>query len=659
MERKPRSSFSEKFLDSGTGCHSRNTSIVIQSSSNYSVLFSKPSNSFHGILSDPLYKFPILTLEKPSRVLLNLSSFTSADSIDMKETFSSLHQKSPFQRTGRSNLPSDASSYISSYKNTLEMSSSYLRSGRHCDSFKRPSVQTSESSLAQTYLVNLNLDTGLSFSTVKSDEVLFNPGLEDITKIEWDAKEILSSDEGLITSVDHRNSEIVVELMREEDTDDSKFLFNSIDALRKAKLIEDEEEDEFDTINDEGSIRISAATRLFLPGQTASKDKLIDIENIPKIVQPSCEVLSPRQPDLNSPLVRKIVVFEEPEEFQIVETRDSRNEIKALQLLFSMAAVGFSATPHIEFSNFANQSKGNIVYKNATVPIIGLFSPKVLRQLKNLNVKMVSCGYEHAAVLTIDGKVLTWGYGASGCLGQESKKSYSHPTAINSIFNRNMVYLECGAYHTAAISADSEVWTWGRGDVGQLGLPSKKLLKDEVGLFTLRPNRVKWLPKVCSAACGEAHTLVLSNEGKVFAFGWDEDGQLGIENSEKEVRLRKKAVKVAAGALFSAALLENGEVWMWGNGEMGQLGMGNGVVMSKTPLRVQGPEDVIDVVCGENSVLAVERSGKIFAWGQGTVSAFTDSKLFPSGSDIVCFLPHPLCEVDIVHKVLVKKKKMM
>ena len=650
MERRPRSSFSEKFLDSGTGLHSRNTSIVIQSSSNYSVLFSKASNSFHGMASDPLYKFPILTLEKPSRVLLNLSSFTSADTIDMKQTFTTFHQRSPFQRTGRSNLPSDASSYISSYKNTLEMSSSYLKSNRHCDSFKRPSVLTSESSLAQTYLVNLNLDTGLSFSTVKSDEVVFNAGLDDMSKIDWDDREILSSDEAMVTSIDQRNSEIVVQLMAEDEAEDSQMLYNSIDALRKANLMEDEE---FDSVIDEGSIRISTATRLFLPGQTASKDKLTDIENIPR------SQLFVSQPDLNSPLIRKISVFEEPEDFQVVETRDSRNEIKALQLMFSMASVGFSAAPHVEYSNIPGQSKGMIIYKNDYSPIICLFSPKVLKQLKNLNVRIVSCGYEHAAVVTVDGKVLTWGYGASGCLGHESKKSYTHPTAINSIFNKNIVHLECGAYHTAAVSASGELWTWGRGDVGQLGLPNEKLLKDEIGLCALRPTRVKWLSNVCAAACGEAHTLVLTNDGKVFPFGWDEDGQLGLENNERVVRLPKKTVKVAAGALFSVALLESGDVMVWGSGEMGQLGLGNAVTYAKNPCKVSGVSDVIDVVCGENSVLVLTRNRKVWAWGQGTVSTFTDSKLFPTGSDIVCFLPHPLCEVDIVHKVLVKKKKVM
>ena len=650
MEKRPQSSFSERFIDSGAGLHSRNTSIVIQSSSNYSVLFSKASSSFHGIASDPLYKFPILTLEKPSRVLLNLSSFTSADTIDIKQTFSTFHQRSPFQRTGRSNLPSDASSYISSYKNTLEMSSSYLKSNRYCESFKRPSVLTSESSLAQTYLVNLNLDTGLSFSTIKSDEVVFKAALEDLSKIDWDDREILTNDEAIGTSMDHRNSESVVQLMAEDELDDSQMLYNSIDALRKANLMDDEE---FDSIIDEGSIRISTATRLFLPGQTASKDKLAEIENFSKAN------LLVALPDLTSPLIRKISVFEDPEDFQVVETRDSRNEIKALNLIYSMASVGFSAAPHIEFSNIPGHSKGLITYKNEASPIISLFSPKVLKQLKNLNVRIVSCGYEHSAIVTVDGKVLTWGYGASGCLGHESKKSYSHPTAINSIFNKNIVHLECGAYHTAAVSAAGELWTWGRGDVGQLGLPTEKLLKDEVGLCALRPTRVKWLKNVCAAACGEAHTLALTHDGKVVPFGWDEDGQLGLEGDEKFVGLQKKAVKVAAGALFSVALLESGELMVWGSGEMGQLGLGNAVTFARSPCKVVGVGEVVDVVCGENSVIALSRGGKLWAWGQGTVSMFTDSKVFPSGSDIVCFLPHTLCEVDIVHKVLVKKKKIV
>ena len=681
MERHPSNSHSDRLLDSGLNSHSRNTSIVIQSSSNYSVLFSKHQDSFHGISPDPLYKFPVLTLQKASRTPLNLSSFTSADSIDMKQTFHNFHQRSPFQRSGRSGLPSETSSYVSSYRNTLEMSNSYLRSNKAAESFKRQSVASSESSLAQTYLVNLNLDTGLSFSTVRSDEVVFNPCVEEISRIDWEGKQDLpSSDEALISECEPRNSEIFVELMAESQLNESEFLYNSMDALRRANLLDEDEDQEM--VNDEGSIRISAATRLFLPGQTASKDKLTEIDGIQRAlrrdhpVRSDCSVSASvsasvsvsvsgrppaaiETPDLTSPLVRKIVVFEEPEDCQFVESRDTRSEIKALQLAFSLAVTGFSAAPGLEFSNIPSQSRGAVSYHNTHAPILGLFPPKILRQLKNLNVKLVSCGYEHAAVVTTDGKVLTWGYGASGCLGHEDKKSYSHPTAINSIFNKNVLYLESGAYHIAAVTANGELWTWGRGDVNQLGIPSEKLAKDEVGLCALKPLRVKWLKNVGAVACGEAHTLVLTADGKVHAFGWDEDGQLGLSGNERdfEVKMNRRCVKVAAGALFSACLLENGEVMVWGSGEQGQLGLGNQQVTAKKPCLVRNVEDIIDIVCGENSVLALAGNGKIYGWGQGVVSNFTDNKLFPQGSDIICYLPHLLSEVDIVHKVLMKKIK--
>lgn len=650
METKHKYSASEKPEKSQN--HSRNSSFVIQSTGNYSTQFSK-TRSFNCVTPDPIYKFPVITLEKPSRFLTDYSSFTLADTVDMKQTFSYFHQKSPFQRTGRSNLPSDASSYISSYKNTLEMSSSYLKSPRLHDSSKRASL-ASEFSIGNTYLVNLNMDTGLSFSTVKSDEVVFNPCVEEMSGIQWEEREILSYDEVQVT--DERNSEVFVQLLEEDDVEDSRNLYNSIDALRKANLID---EDEPDSVNEEGSIRFSAANRLFLSGQTASKDKLVEIDSFRKGTARKTK-LETVCPDLNSPIVRKVVVFEENEDSQIVETRDSRNEIKALQILFSVAAVGFSSSPLIEFSNVKLKSRGHASNMPGTSPLVSLFSSKVLKQVKNLNVVLVSCGYEHAAILTVDGKVLTWGYGASGCLGQESKKSYSHPAAINSIFNKSIKYLECGAYHTVAVSDSGEVYTWGRGDVQQLGLPSEKMLKDEIGSCVLRPTKVKWIKDAVSIACGEAHTLILLKNGTVFAFGWNEDGQLGLESCKNsQVRLPKKIVKISAGALFSAALSESGKVFVWGSGEQGQLGLGNNVKSSKIPAKVKGVKDIVDVVCGENSVLAIDKTGKVFAWGQGTVSFFSDPQHFPPGSDIVCFLPHQLCEVDIIHKVLIKKRKLL
>ena len=171
MESKTINSHTERLFESSNNLHSRNASIIIHSSANYSALFSKQQSSFHGIFADPLYKFPILTIEKPSRALLNFSSFTSAETVNQRNrSFKGVN--------------SDTSSYLSSYKNTLELTNSYLKHNRAEESFKRQSVISSDSSIAQTFLMNLNLDTGLSFSTVRSDEVVFSPDMEEMSNIE-------------------------------------------------------------------------------------------------------------------------------------------------------------------------------------------------------------------------------------------------------------------------------------------------------------------------------------------------------------------------------------------------------------------------------------------------------------------------------------------
>jgi alpha-tubulin suppressor-like RCC1 family protein len=438
-------------------------------------------------------------------------------------------------------------------------------------------------------------------------------------------------------------------LLNESECDDSQALFNSIDALRQANLLEEE-----DSITEEGSIRVSENLRIFLSGH-ASKDKLS--EKDPCNQKDHDPILKPSRCDLLSPLQRKMIIFEEI--FSYPNSKTTENSKKSLSILFSLKTSGFTSSPSLEFSNQKGKSRASVLPTSETHPLVSLFPSKVLKQVKNLNVELVSCGYEHVALLTIDGKVLTWGYGASGCLGHDNKKSYSCPTAINSIFSKNFKYLECGAYHSAAVSDVGELFTWGRSDVGQLGLGEEKMVFDIIGKVALRPFRVKWLKDVVSVACGEAHTLALDQTGEVFAFGWNEDGQLGHygEGSQKVLGL-KNVVKIAAGALFSAALTERKEVWVWGNGELGQLGSGSSCVASDRPMKVSGVSEILDITCGENSVLTLSKSSKIHSWGQGTVFNFKNPSNFPQGSEVNCFLPHELSECMILHSILMKKRKL-
>ena len=207
--------------------------------------------------------------------------------------------------------------------------------------------------------------------------------------------------------------------------------------------------------------------------------------------------------------------------------------------------------------------------------------------------------------------------------------------------------------------------------MNQLGIPTEKLLKDETGYVALQPVSLKECSKlgiyVKSVACGEAHTLVLDSYGKVYSFGWAEDGQLGLNDEclqdsvmSKNMSLVRsmtfKVVKIAAGCLFSACLTEEGLVFVWGNGEQGQLGLGNSINSCFLPTLVSCLNEAIeDIVCGDNHVVCFARSGTVYAWGRGVIGE-SENQNFSKGSDIICFVPQVIYSLDVIQHYSIQIK---
>lgn len=277
----------------------------------------------------------------------------------------------------------------------------------------------------------------------------------------------------------------------------------------------------------------------------------------------------------------------------------------------------------------------------------------------------MTCGFEHCVALTAAGKVLSWGYGAAGCLGHGNTASYTAPKYIASLCEQTLLYIESGGYHTAAVAQSGELWVWGRGDVHQLGVPLDTLLKDNMGCVALSPVPVQELGcTVKTVACGEAHTLALDSSGVLSCFGWGEEGQLGLcqlnaslcTHSVQHIHFAHKVVQVSAGALFSACLTEYGQIFVWGSGAEGQLGLGTHTKRSSTPSLVNALRDecVIEIACGEDSMMCVCQSGRIYGWGKGLAGDFQDDQLFPTGSAVTCSLPRELQSVQNAHRFLGK-----
>lgn len=472
-----------------------------------------------------------------------------------------------------------------------------------------------------------------------------------------------------------RKSDILIVARRGSEVENFANVFKLSEDLEKMHESSVQDEENLSSPEDEGPLLISTA-RMFLNGETASKAKLggpagqmriikelsdKGINNNPsQIIKNTYQVQSTiYNPDMLSPLVKKLVFYETSSQ-------------SSCQIIFAIACCGFGNGFTLEFSTNENDTKA---YPNLSENSIWntLWDLPTTKLIYKSQIEWVSCGFEHISCTTTEGKVMTWGYGGSGCLGHGNTQSYKIPTIVNSIFQERILYIECGGYHTIAINDEGEVFAWGRGDVNQLGIPFSKLIKDDVGHVSLRPKKIKNFTIenlfIKDIACGEAHTLLLDAEGKVFAFGWAEYGQLGLDDEDigdegmskyicQVKTLNFKVVKLSAGCLFSVCLNDLGQVYIWGNGEEGQLGLGSSIKNISFPTLVSSlrHEFIIDIVCMESSVICLSQSGNIYGWGRGVVGRLMDGGGYMPGSEIICFVPRKIFDVNAVQKYLIKNE---
>ena len=102
----------------------------------------------------------------------------------------------------------------------------------------------------------------------------------------------------------------------------------------------------------------------------------------------------------------------------------------------------------------------------------------------------ISAGVTHSAALTQDGEVFVWGCGREGQLGLGHLNSPRVPQCIQSLLSHVVVQVECGEFHTVALTESKLVFSWGDGAYGQLGHP-EKADDPEQELVVLAPRLVE------------------------------------------------------------------------------------------------------------------------------------------------------------------------
>jgi len=242
----------------------------------------------------------------------------------------------------------------------------------------------------------------------------------------------------------------------------------------------------------------------------------------------------------------------------------------------------------------------------------------------------VACGLDFTAVVMEKGDLWSFGKGASGQLGLGTDADQLLPACVggvNEVFDGEaVVMVAAGLLHAACVAAKGTLWIWGDGYFGQLGHGDREPRQSPT---RLGKEMYGGSPAVM-VSCGQKHTLVLTAVGLVWSCGAGNFGQLGHGDTTGKLVLTlvgaegfrgPQIVMVSAGGAHSVALGAQGRVWTWGWGVFGQLGYnneGNRLVLTLLTGEALGGAAGVLVEVGYAHTVAMTIEGEVWVWGHGS-----------------------------------------
>ena len=239
-------------------------------------------------------------------------------------------------------------------------------------------------------------------------------------------------------------------------------------------------------------------------------------------------------------------------------------------------------------------------------------------------ITQIAAGYNHCAALTEDGKLFLWGSNAEGQCGTGAFGGYVlNPLHCSSGALEDedvrVVFVACGSAHTVALTSDGGVIAFGSNTNGQLGMGN-----DDYRQTT--PERLDLLEdvRIMCCAAGDHFTQLVSNDGHVFAMGKNNVGQLGTGdtinvNTPTPIDFGGAPVAaVACGVNHTMAITRGeGTLYCWGIGRFGRTGLGH-MDDATTPQPVVGDlagTRVVRIAAGYTHSCALAEDGRVFAFG--------------------------------------------
>ncbi|KAI9398567.1 hypothetical protein POPTR_003G197600v4 [Populus trichocarpa] len=260
------------------------------------------------------------------------------------------------------------------------------------------------------------------------------------------------------------------------------------------------------------------------------------------------------------------------------------------------------------------------------------FVPKALESAVLLDVQAIACGRQHAALVTKQGEVFSWGEELGGRLGHGVDSDVSHPKFVDGLKNFNVELVACGEYHSCAVTLSGDLYIWGGNAYN-------------FGLLGCGSEATQWVPRkldgplegihVSSVSCGPWHTAVVTSAGQLFTFG---DGTFGVlghgdrisVSIPREVESLKglRTMRAACGVWHTAAVVEimvgssnssncsSGKLFTWGDGDKCRLGHGDKEArLVPTCVATLVEPNFCQVACGHSLTAALTTTGQVYTMG--------------------------------------------
>jgi alpha-tubulin suppressor-like RCC1 family protein len=287
---------------------------------------------------------------------------------------------------------------------------------------------------------------------------------------------------------------------------------------------------------------------------------------------------------------------------------------------------------------FRRRSRRNPVIKDLKL----IFSPNIISKFKNyVNFKVdfenTNTSFKfpdfdnewphsvigsNALIINENDEIFAIGTNTTGIIGFGHNYPINDAIIVKQLCNKKIIGFDYGIEHMIAITEDNKIYIWGNNYFGQLGNGTND------NCFEPQMPEKLMNERIVDICCGDFHSLVLSECGRVYAWGDNRYGQIGNECDNKcqsipikiETLVKVKIISISCGQYHSMALSDKGCVYSWGNNSFGQLGFTN-IIGSNTPKLIELFDEtnqkifIEKISCGPFNSLLLSRERNIYGFG--------------------------------------------